>query len=137
MTTIEYLITDGAMSMDGGSISLKLTDRVSKQITVRLNWSLSAQRSNSTALLIDGVRIEPGSGDETAWIDRIRAAGIQSDYNDSSVQSEATLGNKVVAIGDDVASYVTAISEGADSALAKLRSGLIRKIRSEQHAASR
>lgn len=123
-------IHKGAMCMDGGSVHLEATDATGRPLSVRLDWSITAQRTGSTFLAIDHVRLQPGSAEETEWIEALRVAEIAAPKSASPAPSPPP---KRIVLAPDAKAFLDAIGQGPNAALAALRDSLLQKVQSPTH----
>ena len=115
--------------MDGGSVYLEATDTTTGGLLrISLEWSIAAKRAGATFLIIDGVRIRPGSKEEAEWIDTLQRAQIAG--ADATVPSSPS---KRIFYAADAKTYIEAIDQGPQSALSTLRDDLLQKVQSPLH----
>jgi hypothetical protein len=125
----QLTISDGAMAMDGGSVSLRATDAAGRTLRILLEWSIAAQEAGATLLTIDDVGVRPGSEDERQWIEDLRSAHIEGE-DGPPVTSPPP---RRIVLARDVKAYLEAIDKGPHSALSALRDDLLQKLESPQH----
>jgi len=127
-------ILNGAMAMDGGSISLLGLDAAGNKVQIDLDWSLDAKANGTTELRINGIPLEKGSAEESRLLEILGAAEIQ--YPDQKGQ-EKPAPIHGAALGEDISLYLNAIDEGPEAALENLVGRLIANVMSELHAGTR
>jgi len=127
-------ILNGAMAMDGGSISLLGLDAVGNNVHIDLDWSLEAQANGTTELRINGIPLEKGSAEESRLLEILGAAEIQYPDQKGQVKPAPIHG---AALGDDISQYLNAIDKGPEAALENLVGRLIANVMSELHAGTR
>ena len=116
--------------MDGGSVYLEATDATGCLLCIYLDWSIAAQRAGGTILTIKDASIQPGSAEETEWIETLRCAHIAGADETSSVPTSSP--SRVI-VAADAKAYLDAIDQGPRSALSALRDDLLQKIQSSLH----
>ena len=116
--------------MDGGSVYLEATDATGGLLRISLDWSVAAQRAGGTFLTIEGAKIQPGSAEETEWIETLRCAQIAGADESPSVPSSSP--SRIV-LAADAKAYLEAIDQGPRSALSALRDDLLQKAQSPLH----
>ena len=65
-------IHDGAMAMDGGSISLMGKDQFGNIMEILLDWSLEAQTNGTTKLNLNKMPLEKRSREEETLLDVLK-----------------------------------------------------------------
>lgn len=124
-------ILDGAMGMDGGSISLMGKDPYGNVIQISLDWSLEAQVNGTTKLSLNGIPVEKRSREEERLLDVLENAEIQISEGYESGDSGSFQG---VALGEDINQYLSSIEEEPNAAVRNLIEQLIANVTSERHS---
>jgi hypothetical protein len=123
-------IHDGAMAMDGGSISLIGKDRSGNIMEISLDWSLEAQINGTIKLNLNKLPLEKRSREEEKLLDVLKNSEIQP--SETSERRDSTP-NQRVALGEDTQKYLSAIEAGPEAALRRLIDQLISKVMSETY----
>jgi len=118
-------ILDGAMAMDGGSISLLGKDQSGNIVKISLGWSLEAQANGTVKLSLNKMSVEKRSSEEEKLLGVLKNADIQYSEAPTSPPAERA------ALGEDISEYTNAIENGPESALRRLNNQLISNVRSE------
>ena len=123
-------ILDGAMAMDGGSISLMGKDSYGNSIQIDLDWSLEAQVNGTTKLSLNKIPLEKRSHEEEMILGVLENAEIERSEGQDSGDSASFQG---AVLGEDINQYQSAIAEGPTAALRNLINRLISNVTSERH----
>jgi hypothetical protein len=126
----KLIILDGAMAMDGGSISLMGKDFHGNAIQIDLDWSLDAQINGTTKLSLNKIPLEKKSREEEKFLKILDKAEIQLSEEQGRRDSEPIQG---AAWGEDINQYLSGIAEGAEAALRNLIDQLISNVTSKRH----
>ena len=109
MTIPEKLtITDGAMAMDGGSISLRGKDQSGNIKEISLDWSLEAQVNNTAKLIFNKMTLEKRSLEEEKLLHALKNAEIQSS---EALERGTSTPTKRVALGEDLKKSIISFLE--------------------------
>ena len=123
-------IYDGAMAMDGGSISLMGIDPSGNIMEIGLDWSLDDQINGTTKLYLNNMPLGKRSREEEKLLDALKNSDIQP--AEASEPRDSTP-NQRIALGEDTQNYLDAIETGPEAALRKLLDQLIAKVMSETY----
>lgn len=130
---MKVTITDGTMTLDGGSIFLKAIDSSAASLTFRVDWSIDAQLAGAMQFYVDGVAVPRNSEPEAQWLALLREAEIE--IPDGGRPAEASPKPAMV-LSDDIAAYMDAIDHGPTEALAWLVRDFVSKVSSEAYQRS-
>ena len=123
-------IHDGAMAMDGGSISLTGKDQAGNIMEISLDWSLEAQTNGTAQLNLNKMPLEKRSREEEKLLGVLNNAKIQSS---DAPEQRASRPTKRFAPEEDINKYLNAMEDGPEAALRQLIDQLISKVMSETY----
>lgn len=126
----QYSIVDGALCMDGGSISLEVVDGNGHVVQVNFDHSIAAVRSGTTSFQVDSRSIPPGSIEENRWIEILSAAAPRPSHSSSSFVAGAA---QRVCFAADAKEFLDASAESTKSALEVLRRRLVVYLQNSAH----
>ena len=121
---MKLIVTDGAMAMDGGSIVLRTLDSPGVEATLHLDWSFRSQTDGTAQFYADGNAIPRGSGVEANYLTQLQSAIILPGFA-ATPESDSSLSERRLTLGNDVTDYIGAIDKGSASALAWLTDRLV------------
>ncbi len=133
-------ILDGAFAMDGGSISLRISDPDDHEHSVLLSQHLLPPSGHTGEhkpgrLYFDGRIIEIRSVEEASIISVLRQADVEIMAAPISRVNAIDTDQHVMIIGEDIKAYYSKIAEGPESALKHLVTELIEYVESKEYVA--
>jgi len=127
-------ILDGAIALDGGSISLLGKDQSGNTVNISRDWSLEAQTNCAVKLYLNKMPIEKRSLEEERLLDVLKNAEIQLS---EEIEQRTTSPAERAVLGEDINEYTSTIEDGPETAVRRLIEQLISNVRSETYTSER
>ncbi|MDI1447931.1 hypothetical protein [Polyangium sp. 6x1] len=129
-------ITNGAMAMDGGSLTLHAVDQDGARVELFLDWSIRSHQEGKTQFYANGQPVPRGAPEEARWLSLI-GGSVPKPHTTRPTSEESGRSSKGVILAEDAAGYFNAIEQGPASALAHLASRLVSLVSSQAYQKAR
>ena len=126
----KLIILDGAMAMDGGTVSLMGLDRYGNSIEITLDWSIEARKDGAATLYLNKIPIPKRSPEEEKLLDALKNAEIP--LSQAQKRNAVTPSRRIV-MGDDTKEYIETLDGGPEATLRRLIGQLASNVMSETY----